>query len=87
MREQGVTEVITVLALHAAVFLEPFDAVGVEHLTPHIGIVAGRVTANDVAEVGRAVTRGNGLEVHTGIGKDLRLVFHQRLSRRNFFDT
>ena len=38
-------EVVAVLARQAAVLLEPLDAVGVEHLAPDVGVVAGAVAA------------------------------------------
>src|SRR5262245_54768440 len=44
-RKQGAAEVITVRAGKASVFLEPFDAVGIEHLGPDVRVVSGGVPA------------------------------------------
>ena len=48
---------VAVLAAQAAVFLEPFHRLGVEHFRPQVGVITGRVAAHDVREVGAAVTR------------------------------
>ena len=48
----------------AAVLGEPVDGVGVEHLAPDVGVVAGAVAAaEDVVEVGGAVARRRGRHV------------------------
>src|ERR1700740_1117460 len=39
--QQHLAEVVAVLAQHAAVFLEPFDGVGVQLLRPQGAVVAG----------------------------------------------
>lgn len=74
---------IAVLAFQAAVLLEPLDTLGIQNLAPDIGVIAGRVSAHDVTEVGRAVTRRNNGEVCASFGEYLRLRFHQRFRGRN----
>jgi hypothetical protein len=49
-RQQGLAEVVAVLAQQAAVFLEPFDGVGVQLFAPQVGVVAGRVAAEKLCE-------------------------------------
>src|SRR5205814_3756318 len=57
-REKGLPEVITVLAFQAAMLLEPFNAISVEHFAPEVGIISGGITAREsMREVGRAITR------------------------------
>ena len=51
--QQGVPEVLAVLARHAAVFPEPLHRVGIQHFAPDTGIVACRVSAHDVGEIGQ----------------------------------
>mgnify|MGYP003694222567 CR=1 FL=1 len=56
--QERFAKVVAVFALQAAVLLEPFDAVGVEHLAPDIAVVAGRVTAGKgMREIGSAIAR------------------------------
>ena len=43
--QQRGAEVVAVRALEAAVLLEPLDALGVQHLAPDVGVVAGAVAA------------------------------------------
>src|SRR5471030_1762827 len=43
-RQQLGAEPVAVLALQAAVFLEPFDGVGVQFFGPQISVVTGRIT-------------------------------------------
>ena len=43
--EQGVAEVVAIFALQTAVFLEPFDTVGIEFFTPDVTVIAGAVAA------------------------------------------
>ena len=64
--EQAGAEAVAVLAEQAAVLLEPLDGVGVEHLAPDVGVVAGVVAARErVREVRARVARRNGRVVET----------------------
>src|SRR5438552_1161486 len=57
-REKRLPEAIAILAFQAAMLLEPFHAVGVEHFTPEVGIVTGGITARErMGEISRAITR------------------------------
>ena len=51
------------VARQAAVLLDPLHRVGIEHFRPDVRVVARRVTAHDVAEVRRAVTRRHRREI------------------------
>mmetsp|Transcript_53120 Transcript_53120/g.124204 ORF Transcript_53120/g.124204 Transcript_53120/m.124204 type:complete len:781 (-) Transcript_53120:457-2799(-) len=62
-REQATPQAVAVGAPQAALGLEPFDGIGVEHLAPDVGVVAGGIVAHHVAEVGAAVARRHRREV------------------------
>ena len=48
-------------------FAEPLEAIGIEGLCPQIRVVASGVAAGeDVLEIGGAVTRRDGIDVHAG---------------------
>src|SRR3546814_15371624 len=51
-RQQRVAEAVAVLALQAAVVLDPLRGVRVQHLRPDVRVVARRIPAHDVVEVG-----------------------------------
>ena len=51
------------VARQAAVRLDPFHRVGIQHFRPDVRVVARRVAAHDVAEVRRAVTRRHRREI------------------------
>src|SRR3546814_816310 len=57
-REDLVAEDLAVLAGQAAVLLEPFERVVVEHLGPEVGVVAGRVAADPTELLPAACTAG-----------------------------
>ena len=65
--QEGIAEVVAVLALQAALLLEPFDAVSIEHLAPDVAVVAGRVTAGkSMGEIGGAIARRHRREIDAG---------------------
>ncbi len=70
---------IAVLALHAAVLLEPLDGIGIQHFAPDIGVITGGVAADDMGEIGAAVTWRNGIHGHAcgfkGAGLEIQQVF------------
>ncbi len=51
-KKKRVAEVVAVFTFEAAVFLEPLDTVGIEHLAPEVAVITGRVTAGEKCEVG-----------------------------------
>ena len=66
--EKSFAEAVAILALQAAVLLEPFDAVRIEHFAPEIGVVAGGITVvvEGVREIGGAITRRDEREIDAG---------------------
>src|SRR6056297_4240165 len=53
--KERIPEMIAVFTRQSTVLLEPLDAVGVQHFTPDVGVIACRIAAHDVREVGGAV--------------------------------
>ena len=72
--EQAVAEAVAVRAREPAVLAEPLDRVGVEHLAPDVGVVAGAVAAREhVREVGRRVAGRHRGVVEADVGEGGRL--------------
>ena len=64
-REQHLAETIAVLALQAAVLLDPLDGVRIEHFAPDVGVIAGRVAARErVREIRRPIARRHRCELN-----------------------
>mmetsp|Transcript_20969 Transcript_20969/g.80829 ORF Transcript_20969/g.80829 Transcript_20969/m.80829 type:complete len:572 (-) Transcript_20969:513-2228(-) len=62
-RQQLAAQCVTIGALEAALGIQPFHRVRIQHLAPDVGVVAGGVATHDVAEIRQAVARRHGAEV------------------------